>query len=141
MEIAVARLHTRVMGADLAGDVLDQWLSGEGLAVLDHITGGALDVVGVIDRDLVVRYVNWTGPGLTREGVIGKSVLNLVPPGYEDISRGIYEQVLRTGRLGSSRRKPNLAPMNVTDLARECVERAMFFPDPPNDRTTKAQRP
>jgi D-sedoheptulose 7-phosphate isomerase len=23
----------------------------------------------------------------------------------------------------------------------ECVERAMFFPDPPNDRTTKAQRP
>src|ERR1700759_1834421 len=79
------------------GDVLDQWLQGEGMARLDRITGGALDVVGVVDRDLVTRYVNWTAPGLTREAVIGGSVVDLVPPGYRDLSRDVYQQVLRTG--------------------------------------------
>jgi PAS domain S-box-containing protein len=85
------------MGGVREGDVLDRWLRGEGLATLDGLTGEALDVVGVVDRDLVVRYVNWTAKGLTREGVIGNSVLDLAPPGYVDLSRAAYEEVLRTG--------------------------------------------
>ena len=50
-----------------------------------------------MDRDLIVRYVNWTVPGLTREDVVGSSVLDLVPPGYADIARECFEQRLRTG--------------------------------------------
>jgi len=78
-------------------DVLLRWLTGDGFATLDAITGGALDVIGVLDRDLVIRYVNWTVPGLTREDVVGHSVFNLVPPGYQDAARATYTEVLRTG--------------------------------------------
>ncbi len=78
-------------------DVLDQWLRGEGLATLDNVMGGALDVVGVMDRDLVIRYLNWTAPSLKRENVVGHSVLDLAPPGYKELSRDVYLQVLGTG--------------------------------------------
>ncbi|MES1208610.1 MAG: PAS domain-containing protein [Pseudomonadota bacterium] len=85
-------------GMPVEGDALSRWLVGEGRASLDGITGEALDVVGIIDRALTVRYVNWTGPALTRDAVIGKSVLDLVPPGYQEIARETYLQVLRTGQ-------------------------------------------
>jgi PAS domain S-box-containing protein len=79
------------------GDALSRWLAGPGLAALDGITGNALDVVGVIDRALTVRYLNWAAPGLTREGVIGTSVLDLAPANFQDKARATYEQVLATG--------------------------------------------
>jgi len=79
------------------GDALAHWLAGPGLAALDGITGSALDVVGVIDPTLTVRYVNWTAPGLTREGLIGSSVLDLAPPDYREKAREVYEEVLATG--------------------------------------------
>ena len=79
-------------------DALARWLSGEGLAALDAITAEATDIVGVLDRDLTVRYLNRIAvPGLTREAVIGSSVLDLVPPGYVDTARSVYTEVLRTG--------------------------------------------
>lgn len=37
---------------------------------------------------------------------------------------GMIEQILRTGRLGSASRKPNLAPLNLSEVVGECVERA-----------------
>src|ERR1700761_8614759 len=37
---------------------------------------------------------------------------------------GTVEQILRTGRLGSSSRKPHLAPMQLDELVTECVARA-----------------
>jgi len=79
-------------------DLLDQWLSGEGLATLDRVTGGSPDVLGVIDSDYVVRYVNWTAPGLTREGVIGQSTFNLIPPGDQANARDAFDEALRHGR-------------------------------------------
>jgi two-component system cell cycle sensor histidine kinase/response regulator CckA len=82
-------------------DVLDRWLSGEGLASLDALTGGAPEVLGVMDRDFIIRYVNWTTPGITREQVIGGSVFNLVPAEYAEIARECFERVLRTGIPGS----------------------------------------
>src|SRR4051812_47362971 len=85
-------------GVPVEGDALSRWLGGEGRASLDGITGEALDVVGIIDRTLTVRYVNWTVPALTRDDVIGKCVLDLVPPGYQEIARETYLQVLRTGQ-------------------------------------------
>jgi PAS domain S-box-containing protein len=78
-------------------DPLSRWLTGEGQKTLDLIMGGALDVIGVVDPTLTLRYVNWTVPGLTREGIVGKSVLDLVPPGYKDVARDTYTEVLRTG--------------------------------------------
>jgi PAS domain S-box-containing protein len=88
-------------GAAREPDVLDQWLSGEGRATLDAITGAAPDVVGVMDRNFIIRYVNWTAPGLAREAVVGHSVFNLVPPGYAEIARETFEKVLRTGVAAS----------------------------------------
>src|SRR5688572_20904860 len=79
------------------GDALSRWLAGAGLAALDGIAGSALDVIGVIDRTLTVRYLNWAAPGLTREGVIGTSVLDLAPPNLREKARETYEEVLATG--------------------------------------------
>ncbi|HYQ05058.1 MAG TPA: PAS domain S-box protein, partial [Polyangiaceae bacterium] len=76
-------------------------LSGEGPAALDAIIGSASDVIGVVDPDFVIRYVNWTAPGLTREAVVGHSVFNLVPPGYVDVARDAFETVLKTASPSS----------------------------------------
>jgi PAS domain S-box-containing protein len=78
-------------------DPLSRWLSGDGLAALDAIMGGALDVVGVVDRQLTMRYVNWTAPDLTRDSVIGRSVFEVIAPEYHDVARATYTQVLETG--------------------------------------------
>jgi two-component system, cell cycle sensor histidine kinase and response regulator CckA len=140
------------MGSARDGDVLDRWLSGEGLATLDHLTGEALDVVGVVDRELVVRYVNWTAPGLTREGVVGGNVVDIVPPDYRDLSREVYQRVLRTGvgarfetnyrdehgvliwvvRVGPIRHEGEVIGLltistDVTEQRREYADRDRFF--------------
>jgi PAS domain S-box-containing protein len=84
-------------GAHAETDPLSHWLTSDGRKVLDVITGEAIDVVGIVDPELTVRYVNWTVPGLTREAVVGNSVLDLVPPDYREIARDTYTAVLRTG--------------------------------------------
>jgi signal transduction histidine kinase len=40
---------------------------------------------------------------------------------------GTIEQILRTGRLGSSSRGPERMPIDLTDLVRECVDRARIL--------------
>src|SRR6202161_2891732 len=40
---------------------------------------------------------------------------------------GTIEQILRTGRVGSSSRKPHLAPMRLDELVTECVSRARIL--------------
>jgi two-component system sensor histidine kinase SenX3 len=40
---------------------------------------------------------------------------------------GTIEQILRTGRVGSSSRKPHLAPMQLDELVAECVNRARIL--------------
>jgi two-component system sensor histidine kinase SenX3 len=40
---------------------------------------------------------------------------------------GTIEQILRTGRVGSSSRKPHLAPMRLDELVGECVARARIL--------------
>jgi two-component system cell cycle sensor histidine kinase/response regulator CckA len=54
-----------------------------------------------MDTDFVIRYVNWTAPGLKREDVVGHSVFNLVPPGYADTAREAFEKVVRTAAPAS----------------------------------------
>ena len=84
-------------GAPGDSDPLSEWLTGPGLTTLDAIVGEAVDVVGVVDAELTVRYLNWTVPGLSRAAIVGKSVLDLVPAGFLDIARHTYTSVLRTG--------------------------------------------
>jgi two-component system cell cycle sensor histidine kinase/response regulator CckA len=79
-------------------DVLDQWLQGEGLATIDHLTGKASDVVGVIDTEYVVRYVNYTTPGLDRAKVIGQSTFNLIPLEDQANARAAFDAALHHGR-------------------------------------------
>lgn len=133
-------------------DPLSRWLVGDGRATLDVITGEALDVIGVLDRDLTLRYINWTIPSLTREGVVGGSVLDLVPPSDRETSREAYLQVLRTGigtrfetiyasaeavhlwdvRVGPIRVEGEVIGLiaitsNVTEQRREHADRDRFF--------------
>lgn len=79
-------------------DLLEEWLSGDGLATLDRFTGSASDVLGVMDPDYIIRYVNWTAPGLTRTAVVGQSAFNLIPPTDTELARRAFDQVLSTGR-------------------------------------------
>jgi two-component system, cell cycle sensor histidine kinase and response regulator CckA len=84
-------------GGPTEDDPLSRWISGEGRATLDVLTCRALDVIGILDRDLIVRYLNWTTAGLTRGGVIGRSVLELVPPDDREFAHDTYSKVLQTG--------------------------------------------
>lgn len=84
-------------GGERGSDGLDVWLSGEGRAALEGIFEGCPDVIGVLDRELKIRHVNWAAPGLTREGLVGLSVLELVPPEYQRTAREVYTRVLETG--------------------------------------------
>jgi two-component system cell cycle sensor histidine kinase/response regulator CckA len=79
-------------------DVLEEWLNGEGQAFLDRITGGSPDVVGVMDRDYVIRYVNFTTPGLSREQVIGTSAFDLIPPADNLQARAAFDQAIHHGK-------------------------------------------
>ncbi|HKO48593.1 MAG TPA: PAS domain-containing protein [Polyangiaceae bacterium] len=79
------------------GDPLARWLAGPGLSALDALTGGALDVIGVMDRDLTVRYLNWAAAGMKREQLIGTSTLDLAPPDCREAARQAYMKVLQTG--------------------------------------------
>jgi PAS domain S-box-containing protein len=89
--------HYRAMfdAGEHAGALQDLLLGNA--SALDAIVGEAPDVIGVMDTDFIIRYVNWTTPGLTRDEVVGKSVFNLVPPGYADVAREAFEKVMRTG--------------------------------------------
>jgi PAS domain S-box-containing protein len=78
-------------------DALSRWLAADGLRVLDGLMAHALDVVGVLDAELRVRYLNWTAAGLKREDVLGQSVFALVPPEHYEVTRATYERVLATG--------------------------------------------
>ena len=84
-------------GEETKDDPLCRWLAGAGLVALDGITREALDVIGILDRSLTIRYLNWTTPGLERQDVIGRSVLDLVPPDHRERALATYRQVLETG--------------------------------------------
>jgi two-component system, cell cycle sensor histidine kinase and response regulator CckA len=139
-------------GANAAGDVLSRWLSDDCQKTLDVITGEAIDVVGIVDHELKIRYLNWTVPGLTRDSVVGNSVLDLVPPAYREIAQDTYTGVLRTGtgtrfetiyrdeagfhifdvRVGPIRFEGEVIGLivitnNVTEQRREQADRDRFF--------------
>jgi PAS domain S-box-containing protein len=78
-------------------DSLAGWLESDRLATLEAFLGDALDVVGVMDSGLRIRYLNWAAPGLVRDELIGAHVLDLVPPDQREEAKRVYESVLATG--------------------------------------------
>src|ERR1700689_3422615 len=54
---------------------------------------------------------------------------------------GTIEQILRTGRVGSSSRKPHLAPMRLDELVSECVSRARILHSLPQGALTYKPSP
>lgn len=90
--------HTAPVGSGENGEeTLTEWLDGGGRLHLDRFTGGMADVVGVIDHDFVIRYVNWVVPGLAREDVIGGSALDLIPLPDQETASEAFRRVLTTG--------------------------------------------
>lgn len=79
-------------------DVLDEWLTSGGAEYLSRFTSSMVDVVGVIDHDLVIRYVNWTVPGVRREDVVGASTLGLIPPADHEVAKEAFQRSLSMGQ-------------------------------------------
>ena len=78
-------------------DVLSRWLGQATVAALDALTGEALDMIGILDRRLNIRYLNWAAPGLNRADVIGRYIDEVIVPEYRDVTRATFERVLETG--------------------------------------------
>lgn len=78
-------------------DALGRWLAQGGRKAMDFAVGGLSVVLGVMDRNLRVRYINWTVPGLTPEGILGTDVLQLTPPEYQSTAREHYRKALDEG--------------------------------------------
>jgi PAS domain S-box-containing protein len=141
-----------VTGESDRRDPLSQWLEGVGLATLDALTESAVEIIGIIDPDLVIRYLNRTAPGLTREQVIGKRVIDLLPPDRRANAHENYVKVLQTGqqarfetvysdgrdlriwevRIGPIRFEGNIVGLiatttNVTEQRRAEADRDRFF--------------
>lgn len=76
---------------------LSDWLRQVGETALDVALAGAPAIIAVVDRELVIRYINYTTQGFTREGVVGRSVLDITPPDYHETSRAAFASVFETG--------------------------------------------
>jgi two-component system cell cycle sensor histidine kinase/response regulator CckA len=136
----------------VADDALGRWLSEGGERTLDRVVGEAVDIVGLLDPDLSVRYLNRTTAGLAREALVGRSVLELVPPGYQETAEAAYREVLATGvgtrfetmfrdeggmrifevRVGPLREDGDVIGLvafttEITDQRREDADRHRFF--------------
>jgi len=140
------------MAEGRAEDPWSRWLAGGGLEAIDAIASEALDVIGIMDQQLTLRYINWTGPSVTRAGILGRSVLELVPPDHLELARSTYRRVLETGvgarfetmyrdssglhvwdvRLGPIRHQGEVIGLiaitsNVTEQRRAHADRDRFF--------------
>ncbi len=78
-------------------DTLGKWLRDGGLATLDRFVGGSKEAIGVIDTGYILRYVNWTVPGISRGSMVGQSVFSMLPPSYEGEARACFDRVLSSG--------------------------------------------
>ena len=140
------------MAEGRAEDPWSRWLAGGGLEAIDAIASEALDVIGIMDQQLTLRYINWTGPSVTRAGILGRSVLELVPPDHLELARSTYRRVLESGvgtrfetmyrdssglhvwdvRLGPIRHQGEVIGLiaitsNVTEQRRAHADRDRFF--------------
>ncbi len=139
-------------GGQVGGDPLARWLADEARVTLDVILGSALDIVAVLDRELVLRYVNRTAYGLQLRDVIGHTVMELAPPDYRELVRASYSEVLQSGaatrietmyrdaqglhiwdvRIGPIRTQEGIIGLicftsNVTEQRRADADRDRFF--------------
>jgi PAS domain S-box-containing protein len=144
LEAEVTRLRARV--AELEGDSLG--------ASLDAIARQIPDNLIVIDREYRIRFINWTVPDLTVEGVLGTDVHAYVPEHQRGKSIDACERAFSTGENvrfpteyfaadGSiSRWETRIVPLrgssgqvdrllqistNVTEREEASAERASFF--------------
>lgn len=65
----------------------------------------SLDLLAIVDRDGTIRFMNRTVPGLTVEGVVGRTVFDFSQPEYHDVLKASIMQAFQTGqadRLESS---------------------------------------
>jgi PAS domain S-box-containing protein len=111
------------------------------------------DLVMLVARDGVIRFINWTLPEYTVDGVIGTSMYDYLPEEYRSRVQATIERVMTTGRpdryetahvtpegrisYWEARVEPvsrdgrvvgaAISSSNVTELQREAVERQRFF--------------
>src|SRR5262245_5633137 len=66
--------------------------------LLRSIAQNAADLVLLLDRDCLIRFINRTVPDLTVEKVLGTSVLDYVPEYQRSAARAMYERVAQTAQ-------------------------------------------
>lgn len=82
-------------------DALDRWLRGNGAATLDAVLGDSAEVLAVIDREFVIRYLNFAVAGLRREDLVGGDAFAIIPPEFAATARESFTRVLETGTRAS----------------------------------------
>ncbi|MBK9283880.1 MAG: PAS domain S-box protein [Sphingobacteriaceae bacterium] len=61
------------------------------------LTGLIKDIVVLVDPDkLTINYISYTQPGYDEESVLGTTVLNYVPPAYQDSYSAVLKKVKET---------------------------------------------
>ncbi len=78
-------------------ELLGAWLADGAGAALDLATGGAPDILAIVDRDLEILYINYTAYGFTKEGVTGLSLIDITPPDFHEVSREAFAHVFEHG--------------------------------------------
>ena len=64
---------------------------------LKIITDNAPDIIMVVNKDFTLTYVNHTPEGITKEEIIGKSILEYIEQSFVDIAKEKINKVFRYG--------------------------------------------
>ena len=70
---------------------------------LRTLTEHSPDVIMVLDLTCVIRFINWTAPGLTVEQVQGTAVFDYVPADQHAEMHACFDHVARIATPGSYR--------------------------------------
>lgn len=61
----------------------------------------APNIILMVDREGIIKYINRTVPGLKPEDVVGKNQFDFIEPEHRELVRGKIERVFDTGEIGT----------------------------------------
>lgn len=86
-------------------DITDRKLTSEALREseekISSITKNSPDHIMLVDEDLKIQFINRTVPDLKKEDVIGKSILDFSPEGFQEIVKDNFKSVFETGVIAN----------------------------------------
>lgn len=98
----VLRSQVRSKTKELRQDITEREKAEEAVRVseerLRSITENSSDYIMLVGQDLKIQFINKTGPDLKKEDVIGKSINDFTPKGFQKLAYNKFQSVLKTGK-------------------------------------------